>query len=631
MIELQKLLESMGIARAVIIDDVFDDTPRPDELNESDWSNFFDDIDHTTETLLSELFDDYKTTSVDDLKTSEKFIAILWTNRRQLNSKSVKYLFEDYENTKAIELSQLNELERRLQSLRLNCSTMGKEFDMKSINADLILIDLFLGFRQLDADVDCAIKFIRELLKNRIENPPLVILMSRSSRLQEKRNEFRDKAGLLGSVFRVVSKADLAKEGALEAILLRLASHYEDAKRVARFVAAWEKGLNRARKYFTQTLRRLDLSDLGQIQALLLDLEGQTLGEYLLDVADRILQHEIESNDETIATALELNQIDLDKYPAPHLVGTPDLQELMYRMIFLHSKRLDLSKHNGNMQLEFGDVLQWKDKRNETFGDNVSLVVSPACDLVRRGTRYVMLLCGVLEELHPRSWSYKADPPRTSIVILPSGDRRWIRWNLKNSQTLSWDELDKLIKQEKKLKRIGRLREIYTIEIQQKLLTHLGRIGRPANLPVSFPVTVSLFYVDSECKARKLDIQEIESAACYVGRDANARPVHRLVLTEQACDQIDQALRVLKDDAVHNASKASLSAVKADRGFFTYFERGEIEMHPEKGQKVKTVGNKTYAIVIRNEEFEEGTQVPGNLRRAALIVKVMDIPEEGVD
>ena len=198
MIELQKLLESMGIARAVIVDDVFDDTPRPDELNESDWSNFFDDIDHTTETLLSELFDDYKTTSVDDLKASEKFIAILWTNRRQLNSKSVKYLFEDYENTKAIELSQLNELERRLQSLRLNCSTMGKESDMKSINADLILIDLFLGFRQLDADVDCAIKFIRELLKNRIENPPLVILMSRSSRLQEKRNEFRDKAGLLG-------------------------------------------------------------------------------------------------------------------------------------------------------------------------------------------------------------------------------------------------------------------------------------------------------------------------------------------------------------------------------------------------------------------------------------------------
>ena len=130
MIELQKLLESMGITRAVIVDDVFDDTPRPDELNESDWSNFFDDIDHTTETLLSELFNDYEITSVDDLKVSEKFITILWKNRRQLDSKSVKYLFENYENTQALEFSQLNELKKKLESLRLNCSTMGRESDV---------------------------------------------------------------------------------------------------------------------------------------------------------------------------------------------------------------------------------------------------------------------------------------------------------------------------------------------------------------------------------------------------------------------------------------------------------------------------------------------------------------------
>ena len=443
--DLQMFLASKGIAKVVIIDDVFDDTPRPDEVNEDDWANFFDDIDNTTETLLSELYADYETTSVDHLKTSQEFIKILWDNRHKLGQNEMAYLFENYETTKNTERSQLDVLVEKLRSLNLICMNMGRYHDASAIEADLIFIDLFMGFHQLDADMDCAIQLIHELVKNRIENPPLIILMSRSSRLHEKRDEFRDKAGLLGSTFRVVSKADLIKGGTLEAMLMRLADHYEDAKRVANFIHAWENGLEQMRANFIQILRRLDLSDLGQIRALLLDLEGQTLGEYLLDVADRILQYEIEDNDATIAAALELNKIDLDKYPAPHLVGAPDLQELVHRIAFLHSKRLDLSENDGKVQLGFGDILRWKSKKSEVFGDSVSLVVSPACDLVRSGTEHVMLLRGVLEELQPKSWSYRAGPLRTAIVILPSEGRRWIKWNPDSIQTLSWCELERLI------------------------------------------------------------------------------------------------------------------------------------------------------------------------------------------
>ena len=623
---LRKILKNKGIVRVIVIDDVFDDAPRPDEINEDDWANFFADIDDTTEKLLSELYTDYKMASIEDLKTSKTFVTILWKNRSRLYSKTARYLFEDYENTKATERSQLGALVEKFESLHLDCSTMGREPDVKSIDADLIFIDLFLGFRQYDTDIDCAIRFIRELVNNRIENPPLVVLMSKSSRLQEKRDEFRDNAGLLGSMFRVVSKADLTKEGILEAMLMRLAGHYEDAKRMAYFVHAWENGLERARANFIKILRRLDLSDLGQIRALLLDHEGLTLGEYLLDVSDRVLQYEIEGDDETITSALGLNNVDLNKYPAPHLIGTPDLQEFVHRMVFLHSNRLHLSEDSDEVHLQFGDILRWKANDSTIYSDSVSLVVNPACDLVRDGAGYIVLLFGVLENLQPESWSYKADPLRTSIVILPDGDRKWIKWNLKNIKTLNKKELDRLITDEQKLKRIGRLREIYAIEIQQKLLAHLGRIGHTANLPVSFPVTVSFFYVDSECKARKLRVQEIKSAACYVGRDANSKPVHRLVLTEQICDQIDQALRVLKDDDVHNSSKTSLAAVKEDRGFFTRFEHGEIEIPQGNSEKKITIDNNTYATVIRNREFEEGSDAK-NLRKAAIIVNVTDILE----
>lgn len=627
MTELKELLEMRGIRKAVVIDDVFDSVPRPEELNDGDWPNFFDDLGEDGNELLKTLHDRYEEASTDELRSSAEFIAVVWENRERLPQAACGHLFREYEQTKDTERGGLEALVAAMRALGLTCTTMGRDLDAEAREAQLIFVDLFLGFQQSEDDMARAIRRVGQLLEGRFENPPLVVLMSRSPRLQHKRNEFRDTAGLLGSTFRVVSKADLAKDGTLDTLLTRLANHYEDAKRVAGFVYAWDNGLDQARRKFINILRRLDLSDLAQVRALLLDFEGQNLGEYLLDVADRVLQHEIEDDDNTIAAALELNKIDLNKYPAPHLVGSPDLQELVHRMVFLHPDRLQLSEGDGNIQLQFGDVLRWKTEDGGQYSDDVSLVVSPACDLMRDGgTERVMLLSGKLQELQPRNWSYKAGPVRTAIVILPDEGRKWIRWNLKNVQSLDWDELGRFFGEEEKVWRIGRLREIYAIEIQQKLLADLGRVGRPANLPVPFPVSVSLFYVDAGAKARKLEVEAIDSAACYVGRGEHPEPVHRLVLTEQTCDHIEQALHALDRDAVHASARASLDAVKDDRGFFTKFERGEIDMSSDKGTKeIKGEENKVYAVIMRGQEFEEGSDVSGNSRKAALIVNVSDI------
>ena len=626
---LRALLEERGVRKAVVIDDVFDDAPRPDELDEGDWSTFFDDLGEEDRERLAGFFPAFEDTDHGDLQKSQEFIDVLWANRKGLPAGPSETLFRDYEITNAAERAGLERLVQIMESAGLACTRMGRDFSDEAGDADLIVIDLFLGRQQSKEDMVRAVQRTRDLVKDRVENPPLVILTSRSTRLNRHRDSFRDDAGLLGSTFRVASKSDLGKDGALEAKLLRLAIHYEDAKRVASFVHAWDSGLNQARENFIRVLRRLDLSDLAQIRALLLDFEGERLGEYLLDVADRVLQHEIEDDANTIAAALQLNKIDVGKYPAPHLAGTPDLQDLVHQMLFLHTGRLRLSEDGGKPHLQFGDVLRWRKDGEEVYGDAVSLVVTPACDLVRGSAGRVMLLSGRLEELQPRDWSYKAGPVRTAIIILPGEGRKWIRWNLKDVRTLSWDEIDALLGKDARLSRIGRLREIYAIEIQETLLSDLGRIGRPANMPVPFPVAVSLFYVDTGCNARKLDIDDIDSAACYVGRDQDSKPVHRLVLTEQICDQIEQALQALAVASVHGSARASLTAVKEDRGFFTRFERGEIEMSPEKGTKyVKAKDNKICAAILRGEEFEEGTGVNGDSRKAALIVKVMDIPEE---
>lgn len=626
MTKLIALLEGAGVRRAVVIDDVFDEVPRIDELDEDGWTVFFDDLSDDGHRFLSGLYPVYEETSPGELKQSQKFISLVWKNRDRLPTAARDALFNDYENTSVRERGELEELVARLQNLGLTCKPMGRNIPEETKEADLIVVDLFLGFQQSEEDIRRAIHRVNDLVRDRAEDPPLVVLMSRSSRLLEMKNDFRDRAGLLSSTFRVISKADLRSPGILERLLTRLASHYEDAKRVARFVHAWNAGLDHARRNFIRVLRRLDLSDLAQIQALLLEFEGQKPGEYLLDVADGVLRHEIEDDENTIDAALELNRIDLTRYPAPHLAGTSDLQELVYRMVFMHSDRLRLSTDGGRIQLQFGDLLRWRNEDRMGFCNDVSLVITPACDLVRRGAKRVALLAGRLESLEPEKWTYQGRPVRTAIVILSGEGRKWIRWNLKDVRTLTWRELDELLVEPEALARIGRLRELYAVEIQQMALADFGRMGRPANLPAAFPVEVSLFYVDNGLRVQALDVGGIDLATCYVGRDEQSRPIHRLVLTEQTCDRIESTLHGFDANQIHQSARSGLVAMKADSNFFDRFERGEVEVPPTEGGLKKILANgKLCAVTTRNDNLSEGTRVSGDCRKAAFIVKVSDV------
>ena len=406
MTELPKILEENGIRKAVVIDDVFDAVPRPDDLADGDWSTFFDDLDEDGSKLLAELYPGYEDAELENLKNSREFISVVWENRKNLPPTACDPLFSEYETTNATERTRLDALVMALKNLGLTCATIGRDPNDAAKEADLLIVDLFLGYQQSGNDMDRAVRRVKELVEGRTQNPPLVVLMSRSTRLQDKRNDFRDNAGLLGSTFRVISKADLAVSGKLETLLRRLALHYEDAKRVAGFVNAWDTGLEQARKNFIETLRRLDLPDLAQIRALLLDFEGQVLGEYLLDVADRVLQHEIEAQSSTISAAQELNKIDLSKYPAPHLTGSPDLQELVHRMIFQHVERQKLSSSGYTPQVQFGDILRCKDETTGAATREVLLIVTPACDLVRSEVEHILVLPGALITLSAGDWSY---------------------------------------------------------------------------------------------------------------------------------------------------------------------------------------------------------------------------------
>ena len=196
MIELPKLLQDRGIKNAVVIDDAFDILPRSYELNNADdWSIFFDDLGETGHKFLEARYPGYEDASQDALKGSEKFIEFVWENRAELPQSACDHLFSDYQNTKENERTWLDQLVVSLESLGLNCTKMGCELDENAKEAELLFVDLFLGFRQGNEDMNRAIQLVEKLISHRKQDPPLVVLMSRSPYLQEKRNEFRDKAG----------------------------------------------------------------------------------------------------------------------------------------------------------------------------------------------------------------------------------------------------------------------------------------------------------------------------------------------------------------------------------------------------------------------------------------------------
>jgi hypothetical protein len=584
---IEELLASRRLTSALIVDDAYDDVPLAEdlELDDEAWANFMDDLGDDREHVVT-AFPAFEDTDANDLRHSNDFVAAMWGLRATIRPELWSMLFDSYERGRTSDRDFLTKLEAQLTALGIAIVRAGRRTPQEGRECGIIFADLFLGATQRDPDMARSLDRLRALLRDRESNPPLVILMSRSPLLQDKKAEFRDDAKLLGALFRVYAKKDLIEGATVERTLERLARHHEDAVRVAAFVAAWEEGLKTAAISFLKVIRRLDLSDYCQIREVLLDFEGQPLGSYLLDVFDCLLQHEIEGQQPTIDCAQELNKIDLKEYPAPYISGSPDLQELVYRSIWQHTRRLAVTGNDSGIAVSFGDVLVRRSRLHAgeapAEADQINtdpdalIVLTPACDLVRAPTtRRVLLMGGSLETLDHRTWSYKHIGVSTPIMQLPNGLRKSIAWDLKNVRMLQHDEISSLITPEGNYSIVLRLRESHAIELQQRLLADMGRVGLITTMPFTFPVSVELFAPNTEgvLKPLALPITARDGGVCITGRDSSG-DLTRLILTEAAVDEILEAVAKLDQAELHQRSHGALGRLKASATFPLLLQRG---------------------------------------------------------
>ncbi|MGK5065570.1 hypothetical protein [Janthinobacterium sp. LB3P112] len=655
-IELKDLLKSSNVRRALIVDDAYDPIPlAPDLADDSaEWSQFFDDLKPADRKALAEGYPEYSSIDGQVLSTRDSFVKFLWEHRSTIGAAQCATLFARYEKDIAEDLRLLGNLEQHLTEFELPFERKGREFEAHAHDVDLIFIDLFFSSAQSSNDVELSINKLANVIEKRRERPPLVVLMSRSSRLHGKRAEFQERTKLFDSAFRVLQKSELMDVGVVARSVQRLASHYADSLKLSTFVHAWENGLTAARDRTTKLIRKLGLTEIAQIKHLLLSVEGEPTGSYLVDVFEKVLQHEIEGEAAIIDAALALNEMTSDEYPPPFVPGANDLLDLAQRALFQNRARLKLPGSIGS-NVAFGDVILRKPNvaiqadapplttspdlaagpqaepaqasHNQLLGDieadNVLAILTPACDLQRNGARKVILQVGKLMPLEEEKWTYKDTGPRTPVFDLPNGQRKWIKWNVKHVEALNHEQLDLLTKNHgATFEIIARLRESHALEIQQKLLASMGRIGLIAPMPATFHMQVEAFYYDANGKFTKLDMPDLgDGGVCYVGRSEDPdKPVERLTLTDNACEALCKAISEIDISLVNDRAREQVARLKTSIELFDVLGRGIPLPNVSQGFKeIVSKSDNVSGLIYRNK-IEPETHLKSAFRPNAGVV-----------
>ena len=137
-----------GIHSAIIVDDGYDAIPQVAELlDEDSWESFFDDAQGEAATRIEAIFPDYDPEEREELKSNQDFINALW-QERQIIGDLLGELFDTYEHKIQANRPFLDAAEAALTALDIPFNTCGRDFVDAAVEADLIVIDLFLGIQQ---------------------------------------------------------------------------------------------------------------------------------------------------------------------------------------------------------------------------------------------------------------------------------------------------------------------------------------------------------------------------------------------------------------------------------------------------------------------------------------------------
>ncbi len=202
---------------------------------------------------------------------------------------------------------------------------------------------------------------------------------------------------------------------------------------------------------------------------------------------------------------------------------------------------------------------------------------------------------------------------------------------MKGAITIASEELTDLLQADGGFEVVARLREAHALEIQQRLLSNLGRVGLIAAMPATFPVLLEAFIIGKDRRLKKLRVEGLEhkEAVCFAGRSGDG-PEWQLVLCEDICEGICSALENAPDEDFHEEARQLRASLVQSHALQITLTRGiplpkpssdkyKVILHYE-GQSQRPVG-----FVRRSKVTLEGQTFTDPIARAGIILAVRDL------
>ncbi len=622
--QVKELLGQKNVSVAVLMDDAYDTIPVAEDFNaQTDWNSFFDDLTDEDHKLLRDAFGTrYDDMDVLELSKDDRFIATLWEAKNQINAAGP--VFTTYEQTQSRKKAVLEPLVHLLRDdLQLTLHQVGRDAELLDLNGQIIFLDLFLGFYEIRTAMKRAAEKVKSLVKSRPEEPPIIILLSESSEIGRWAPELRDEAEVLGCQFRWIHKNELKDLDVVTESIYDLVLSHGDAVKLNHFMLSWEKALRHSQQHFMKSIRSLDLADYANVQALILESEGEPLGDYILDIYDLHLHSLLEGDIELIAAAKALSAIDwVTEYPPAQFMPSPEVNTLMDGALFHNAVRSDSyfsddpyrTPHLGEVflgpplanpakasetqqnepsrQLEPSqeceieqrqtavakptDIAAKEPDEDENVEREAYVVLSQACDLQHCETDRLLMLRGRAKRYNWKQHDNKSRGQVKTPIMYVGKDIYSIDWETLSPETWLLSDLSRRM-QEARIRRVRTFRLPFALQLQQAFIGRLGRVGTLAALPTRYVAGIKIFMKQSDNTAALIcEASGTEGkAVCLVGRTASNELIDWLLLSPELKHQLRKKLQDLNPEVFPNESPG-LKALRSDPAFLRVLNKGLV-------------------------------------------------------
>jgi hypothetical protein len=446
---------------------------------------------------------------------------------------------------------------------------------------DLIFLDFFLDdaipansakFNEMEKSaldaarkksIDLAIDIIKARGKH--QPVPLFILISTIA-LPENAPSFRDEAGVLASKFRFVSKNQFRDDKTRSMIVItELLNQRKSGDALDLFLDKWNSTIEKATKQLLSSVRRLDVSDYSYINIYRLKDEKISIGPYILNMYNSLLGSYVEEDIFQDKVSDLLANLHLEDPSPSHLGPSDEVTEIYSRItastiltlglqessavwagdLFVLRDHLEPKKTKTEPKVVFEPQASGKEgaavnlaeegfctnpegaevgvvgsKQIELMPD-ILAVITPSCDLVpgRVKVNTVTLIAGKLSPLGA------VKKPSSHLIVLDN-KKYQVDWNGKWPVTYNHSMFNGSGIDGTDYIKIGRLRSLYHLELQNIVTGQLSGVGVPVTPPIAFGV--SLKVLAKPVKGDFIEVADVNPEmgmawAMYTARNSDSR------------------------------------------------------------------------------------------------------------